>query len=96
MPLQTLAATQFAGMHHLEPENDLEKPLPEEVDDDVEAEQQAHPGLAPSLTPAGSLPGDLEQLHSNLLNASKGVTEETDAEYKRQVAAHPGPFFFFG
>lgn len=63
-----------------------EKPLEEDVDDDLEGECETIPDLTP---------GDLEDLNdenpgpfasswrASITSASKGVTEQTDSEYQR-------------
>jgi hypothetical protein len=80
MPLQNLATSKFPGVQKvLEPQNEWEKPMAADVDDDVDGEREALPDIAPDIAATGNL----SQLHSGLLNASKGVTEETDSEYRR-------------
>jgi len=63
-----------------------EKPLEEDVNDDLEGERETIPDLTP---------GDLEDLNdenpgpfasswrASITSASKGVTEETDSGYQR-------------
>lgn len=65
----------------------------EEVNDDLEAEQEAMPDIIQdsfvvpedegSDTEASNMADNIEKLNIAVMNASKGVKEDTDKQYKR-------------
>jgi len=67
-----------------------EKPLPEEVDDDIEGEKETIPALTEDDL---QQPDEVDQIpgpfaatwRASITSASKGVTEKTDSEYQRSV-----------
>ena len=64
-----------------------EKPLQEEIDDDIEGEKETIPNLTEDdLQQQDERPGPfVESWRASVTNASKGVTEKTDNEYQRFV-----------
>lgn len=87
-----VTAPEFAGIHRAINPPDSEEwaqPLPGEVDDDRDGEQETFPDKEPSIEDPEAMVIDeanqdqMAELQSSLLNASKGVTEGTDAEYRR-------------
>ena len=65
-----------------------EKPLQEDIDDDIEGEKETIPNLTEDdLQPASDLnPGPFAaNWRASITSASKGVTEKTDSEYQRSV-----------
>jgi hypothetical protein len=77
---------QFAGVFRaISPENDWEKPENAEIEDDVEGEQETFVGPDATRDDDESGEAKFTQLKAFLLNASKGVTDGTDEEYRRYV-----------
>jgi hypothetical protein len=91
----------FAGLFAtLHPDNEAERPSTTEVIDDYEGEQETLLSCCADVEPGDEEEdlgmdidddGDMEnngflQLNNTVRNASKGVTEGTDAEYKRSVS----------
>ncbi|KAH7903548.1 hypothetical protein BJ138DRAFT_1107580 [Hygrophoropsis aurantiaca] len=82
--MATISEARFAGvLEAINPHDNEERPVQDEVDDDIDAEQA-------TLTETPTLGGDaggtshrFTQIQATLLEASKGVTEGTDLEYKR-------------
>jgi hypothetical protein len=83
---------KFAGVFQaISPSNDWEKHEALEIEDDVEGEQETFMG--PDATAdedenvagpnAAADEGKVAQLKAVLLNASKGVIDHTDEEYRR-------------
>lgn len=64
----------------LNPTNEWEKPPEEEVHDDCEGETEALLLQDGDTEPKSA--AQLKQLQNTLMNASKGVTEGTDGEYR--------------
>ena len=64
-----------------------EKPLQEEIDDDIEGEKETIPNLTEDdLQQQDERPGPfVESWRASVTNASKGVTEKMDNEYQRFV-----------
>lgn len=65
-----------------------EKPLQEEIDDDIEGEKETIPNLTEDdlQQPEDQNPGLFAvNWRASITNASKGVTEKTDSEYQRSV-----------
>jgi hypothetical protein len=101
-----LSDPTFAGLFSaLNPENDTEQPSATQIVDDYEAEQDTfdlHGGAnvnssAPSsndkdMGKASSGP-EFSELQETVKNASKGVTEGTDGEYRR--FAYFTMYFFY-
>ena len=67
-----------------------EKPLQEDIDDDIEGEKETIPSLTEDdlqqLEQLDQNPGPFAaQWRASITSASKGVTEKTDSEYQRSV-----------
>jgi hypothetical protein len=67
-----------------------EKPLQEDIDDDIEGEKETIPGLVEDdLEPPDEVdknPGPFAAAwRASVTSASKGVTEKTDSEYQRSA-----------
>jgi hypothetical protein len=64
-----------------------EKPLQEDIDDDIEGEKETIPNLTEDdLQPSDESPGPFAaKWRASIISASKGVTEKTDSEYQRSV-----------
>jgi hypothetical protein len=64
-----------------------EKPLQEEIDDDIEGEKETIPNLTEDdLQQPDQNPGPFAAIwRASITSASKGVTEKTDSEYQRSV-----------
>ena len=64
-----------------------EKPLPEEIEDDIEGEKETIPNLTEDdLQHPDQSPGPFAaNWRASITSASKGVTERTDSEYQRFV-----------
>jgi len=64
-----------------------EKPLQEEIDDDIEGEKETIPNLTEDdLREQDQSPGPFAaKWRASITSASKGVTEKTDSEYQRFV-----------
>ena len=83
-----ITSPQFSGvLGAIQPVNEWEKPQQVEIENDVEGERETLPMAPGDLSsedieklPAGA---DVSQLQASLLDASKGVTDGTDAEYRR-------------
>ena len=90
--MSTNLSTHFAGIYQvLNPPNDWERPEDLEVADDLEGEQEtvlkAQPGdQEDKMAESEDVP--MSYWQDNLLQASKGVTENTDISYQRS-------FYFF-
>jgi hypothetical protein len=85
-PHLAMSSSQFPGLlQAISPADDWEKPEELEVVDDLEGEQQTLLGAALEDDEAEDPDGDaqMSDLHNVLLQASKGVTEGTDAGYQR-------------
>jgi hypothetical protein len=75
--------SRLAGLLQvINPSNASEKPEELEVMDDLEGEQQTLPNNSLSSQQGGA-EAHMSQLQDTLLQASKGVTEGTDAAYQR-------------
>ena len=64
-----------------------EKPLQEDIDDDIEGEKETIPNRTEDdLQPSDQSPGLFaETWRASITSASKGVTDRTDSEYQRSV-----------
>ena len=64
-----------------------EKPLQEDIDDDIEGEKETIPNLTEDdLQQSDQIPGPFSaNWRASITSASKGVTEKTDSEYQRFV-----------
>jgi hypothetical protein len=65
-----------------------EKPLQEDIDDDIEREKETIPNLTEDdlQQPEDQNPGPFAaNWRASVTSASKGVTEKTDSEYQRSV-----------
>jgi hypothetical protein len=100
MPVQcSLDDPAFAGLFAtLHPANEEEQPSATQIIDDYEGEQETLLSHCADIEPSdeeedcsmnvddkGEITG-FSQLNDTVRNASKGVTEGTDAEYKRSVS----------
>ena len=71
----------FSGLHFiLEPTADA-RPEPNDIIDDLNGEQETIPDLTPD--DAALSETLLSQWKTSVTGASKGITEKTDAEYRR-------------
>lgn len=86
--------SDFSGLHRaLNPTEEWEKPDQGEIDDDRDGEAETLPAqepgdAAPMIIDEVEIDDEMDQdqmaeLQSSLLNVSKGVTDGTDAEYRR-------------
>ncbi|KAF5379508.1 hypothetical protein D9615_006528 [Tricholomella constricta] len=86
-----LRAPAFAGIYQAIEYNQGDVKFAGAVQDDLEGEQEAMPDIsAEDCIPipeeqakALAIPGGIEQLNTTVTNASKGVKEDTDKQYKR-------------
>jgi hypothetical protein len=64
-----------------------EKPLQEDIEDDIEGEKETIPNLTEDdLQPSDQSPGPFDETwRASITSASKGVTDRTDSEYQRSV-----------
>jgi hypothetical protein len=64
-----------------------EKPLQEDIEDDIEGEKETIPNLTEDdLQQPDQSPGPFAtNWQASITSASKGVTEKTDSEYQRSV-----------
>jgi hypothetical protein len=84
--MSPIKGPKFAGVFQaISPENDWEKPEQEEIDDDIEGEQETF--VCPDATKdeGESEEAKVKRLKAFILNASKGVSDGTDEEYRRYV-----------
>jgi hypothetical protein len=77
---------KFAGVFRaISPSNDWEKPDDVEIEDDVEGEQETFAGPDATTDEEETEEAKVTRLKAFLLNASKGVTDRTDEEYRRCI-----------
>ena len=84
--MPTIHIPAFAGLHSVLNSTSDGRPEPDDIIDDINGEQET----LPDLTPDDATPSDsdtlISQWRTSVTGASKGVTEKTDAEYRRSDA----------
>jgi hypothetical protein len=84
--MPTIHIPAFAGLHSVLNSTPDGRPERDDIIDDINGEQET----LPDLTPDDATPSDsdtlISQWRTSVTGASKGVTEKTDAEYRRSDA----------
>ena len=84
--MPTIHIPAFAGLHSVLNSTSDGRPEPDDIIDDINGKQET----LPDLTPDDATPSDsdtlISQWRTSVTGASKGVTEKTDAEYRRSDA----------
>ena len=86
-----MSPNQFSGnIRALLDKQPGEKPLQEEIDDDIDGEKETIPALTEDdlqqLDDVDQTPGLFSTTwRASITSASKGVSEKTDSEYQRSV-----------
>ena len=83
----TIHIPAFAGLHSVlnSTSDGSLRPEPDDITDDINGERETLPDLTPDDAPLDS-DALISQWRTSVTGASKGVTEKTDAEYRRSDA----------